>query len=190
MTLAPLLITTFQPWRAHQPSNSSDDLVATLAAQGRLPNNSVLLRRVPVSFDIAPIRVLSEIHRIRPHAVICCGMAEKRPYLSLEQRAKGVHRHLQTTVDLPALLEGTVLSQISYDAGTYVCNHLYYKVLESVSQSQRPIGVIFAHIPPLNPDSTPFVLDDFCRISANLNRLHCGCATPPILNCTEDGLSL
>ncbi|MEL6159729.1 MAG: peptidase C15 [Cyanobacteria bacterium J06623_5] len=173
MTLAPLLITTFQPWRAHQQANTSDELVATLAKQSRLPSNSVLLRQVPVSFDIAPIRIISEIYRVRPGAVICCGMAENRSYLSLEQQATCAHRRLQTKVDLPALLEGTVLSQISHDAGRYVCNHLYYKVLENVSAAQPPVGVIFAHIPALSADSTPFVLNDFCKIAANLNQMCC-----------------
>lgn len=169
MKTGPLLITTFQPWRAHQRSNSSDDLVADLHSQKRLPADAIWLRQVPVSFQLAPLRVISEIYRLRPRAVICCGMAEGRAYLSLEQQAKG-RRVLQTSVNLSALLMGTTLSEVSDDAGWYVCNHLYYSVLAFIEQLNLETQGLFVHIPTLSPPSKALILNDFERIAARLSQ--------------------
>ncbi len=168
MKTGPLLITTFQPWRAHQRSNSSDDLVADLHSQKRLPADTIWLRQVPVSFQMAPLRVIGEIYRLRPRTVICCGMAEGRACLSLEQQAKG-RRVLQTSVDLSALVMGTALSEVSNDAGWYVCNHLYYSVLEFIEQLNLETQGLFVHIPTLRPPSKALILNDFVHIAARLS---------------------
>ncbi len=164
MNTAPILITSFQSWRAHQPSNSSDDLLAALQKRGQLPADSLWLRQVPVSFELAPIRAIGEIYRTRPRAVICCGMAERRIYLSVEQQASRARTTLTTTIDLPLLLQNTRFSTISYDAGTYVCNHLYYSVLEHSSKQSWKLPAIFIHVPVLHPGSQQFVLNDFVQM--------------------------
>ena len=169
MKTGPLLITSFQPWRAHQRSNSSDDLIANLHRQKRLPAGAIWLRQVPVSFQLAPLRVISEIYRLRPRTVICCGMAEGRACLSLERQAKG-ERVLQTSVDLSALLVGTTLSEVSDDAGWYVCNHLYYSVLAFIEQLNLETQGLFVHIPTLSPPSKALILDDFVHIATRLSQ--------------------
>lgn len=166
-----MLITSFQPWRAHQSSNSSDDLVAALQASQRLPENSTWIRNVPVSFELAPVRVISALYQYRPRAIICCGMAENRPHLSIEQRATRAGTQLHTSVDLQNLLQQTRLSEVSYDAGNYVCNALYYRVLESIQKYNLPTVAVFAHIPLLKGDRTRLVLDDFSTIAARLATL-------------------
>ena len=165
MTAAPILLTSFQSWRSHQRSNSSDDLLCALQSQGRLPANSILLRNLPVSFDLAPIEVSSELRRQKPRAVVCCGMAEKRAYLSWEQQAKRAGRQtLQTSFNLKRLIYQTQLSQISYDAGSYVCNHLYYSVLEAAFAQHEPPSVVFAHVPVLRASTRRFIQRDFFKI--------------------------
>lgn len=167
-----ILLTTFQPWKAHQISNSSDDLVAQLQFEGRLPPNSVWLRHVPVSFDLAPVQVIEKMRYHRPKVVVCCGMAEKRPYLSLEQQASWQQQTLTTDLDLSRLLEGTLLSKISYDAGQYVCNRLYYAVLEATQQynclQNWATQVIFVHVPVLSSANQRLVVDDFSKILMRL----------------------
>ncbi len=184
MAAPPILITSFQPWRSHQLSNSSDDLIAALTAQNKLPKNSIWIRNVPVSFELAPIRVISELYRYRPQAIICCGMAENRPYLSIEQRATQGSKQIQTTVDLQRLLETTRLSTISYNAGNYVCNALYYSVLESIQKYKLPTVAVFAHVPVLKcdlgcdhkalpkEDRSRLVLEDFTDIANRLANTH------------------
>ena len=168
MNPSPLLITSFQPWRAHQSTNTSDDLIAALQSDGKLPNNSIWLRNIPVSFDLAPIRVISELCRYRPHAVICCGMAENRPYLSIEQRAIRAGQQLQTSVNLQKLLQQTLLSEISYNSCNYVGNALYYSVLASIQKYKLPTVAIFAHIPILKGEGRRLVLSDFSKIAEQL----------------------
>jgi pyroglutamyl-peptidase len=190
MKNGPVLITSFRPWRVHQRSNSSNDLVAELHAGGRLPVDTVWLAQVPVNFAIAPIRVISEIARLRPRVVICCGMAENRAVLSIERQATGrqsekrqvkeLHEKrsmrpanlppltLQTSVKVSALLSGTLLSEPSDDAGSYVCNHLYYRVLKFIDQTNWPTRAIFIHIPLLTAHNKRLILDDFVAIASQL----------------------
>lgn len=173
---APILMTSFRPWRSHQVSNSSDDLLAEAFAQ--LPNEIaqeiVWLRNVPVNFQMAPIRVMGEIYRRRPRLVICLGMAEKRDRLTLEQQAKGAQPAkgkspvLSTPINLPALLAGTLISDISYDAGNYVCNHLYYSILESFNKASLQSSVLFIHVPILKADNKQFIIQDFLKICSRL----------------------
>ncbi|MGB3788276.1 MAG: peptidase C15 [Phormidesmis sp.] len=168
-----VLITSFVPWLAHQTSNSSDDLIAALQDRGRLPAGSVWLRHVPVCFDLAPTLVIDELQRLRPRAVICCGMAENRTRLSIEkqaveQRAAGAERTLQTSVDVQSLLKETTHSEVSYDAGRYVCNHLYYRVLAAIRGSSLNTVAIFVHVPVLNDQNMPAMLSDFLKVFSAL----------------------
>ena len=165
----PILITSFQSWRSHQSSNSSDDLIAELKAQGKLSSDVIWIRNVPVSFELAPIRVLSAIYQWRPRVVLCCGMAEKRELLSIEQQANIGGHTLKTSVDVRKLLQKTRLSEISYDAGTYVCNHLYYHVLESINKYKTTASVLFIHIPILKGKSKRLILEDFHTLLISLS---------------------
>jgi pyroglutamyl-peptidase len=174
MRNGPVLITSFRPWRVHQRSNSSHDLVAELyASKNRLPADTVWLPQVPVSFELAPIRVINKIGWLRPRVVICCGMAENRAVLSIERQAKrslsqGPLLSLQTSAAVGSLLSGTRLSEISEDAGSYVCNHLYYSVLKFIDQANWPTVAIFIHIPLLSAANKKLILDDFVAIAAQL----------------------
>lgn len=172
--VGPVLITSFQPWRAGQASNSSDDLLAMLQASGNMPADAVWLRHVPVNFQLAPIRVIGEISRLRPRAVICCGMAEGRSLLSVEQQAvriaaDGTALALQTSVDISELLTNTTLTECSDDAGSYVCNHLYYSVLSFIRNTSLKTTGVFVHIPILSQESKMLILDDFTKIVLSLS---------------------
>ena len=168
----PLLVTSFRAWRSHQPSNASHDLLAAMQQAGQLPNNTIWLANLPVSFKIAPIRVINAMYRFAPRAIVCCGMAENRPLLSLERQARGTSQTLQTSFDLHSLLQGTHLSEISDDAGSYVCNALYYYVLEAIQnrarsnplRSNRVIPCLFIHVPLLNKKTQTFVQADLFSV--------------------------
>lgn len=96
----PLLLTSFQPWLAHQRSNASDDLLlalqdlttrGALAGQdlarqesgGHTPKlgHCILLRNLPVSLR----RVIAHYN---PWAIVACGMAEGRSHLTLERHGR------------------------------------------------------------------------------------------------------
>ena len=172
MSVGPILITSFQTWRSHQLSNSSDDLIAALMKSNQLPTDAAWLRHVPVNFQLASIRVISQIQRLRPRVVICCGMAESRTCLSIESQAKGfsggAFSVLQTTANTAELIADTLLSEISYDAGSYVCNRLYYDVLDFTQTAAWATTGIFIHVPVLSKVNKPFVLSDFAAVVAKL----------------------
>jgi pyroglutamyl-peptidase len=170
----PILLTSFQPWKARQPDNSSDQLLADLQQKQALPTNVICLRRLPVSFELAPISVISEIYAHRPKLVICCGMAESRLHLSIEQWGRQGEQELATQIDLRPLVADTICTAISQDAGKYVCNHLYYQVLQcSNRRKQSPklsFHALFVHVPVLTSINHPVVVFDFLRILYRLNQ--------------------
>jgi pyroglutamyl-peptidase len=163
-----MLLTTFAPWRAHQPSNAADDLVAHLHQHRQLPPVTALLRHLSVSFELAPLRVIAKLVELRPPLVVCCGMAEKRTHLHLERYGRGDSGALATRLPLEELIVDTHLSGISDCAGTYVCNHLYYHLLGAIAEHHWPTQALFIHIPLLTPATQPLLAHDLALI---LNRL-------------------
>lgn len=122
----------------------------------QLPQHTIWISQLPVNFEIAPIRVINAIRLFRPRAIICCGMAENRAYLSLEQQAKSPSQTFQTLFNLPALLENTHLTTISQDAGSYVCNALYYQILKTIQEDSTAIPCLFVHVPKIKTKATLF----------------------------------
>lgn len=165
-----LLLTTFAPWKAHQYTNASDDLVELLEARRQLPPHTVLLRRLPVHFQLAPCQVLSAMLKQRPAVVVCCGMAERRSLLNLEKYAHRQGQRLETAIDLQTLCAQTQWTEISHDAGNYVCNDLYYQLLSYVNQYRLPIHCLFVHVPPLTPYNREPLVDDFSIILSQLTK--------------------
>jgi len=144
-----LLVTSFAPWKAHQSTNASDDLIALLQTRQQLPSNTSLMRHLPVHFQLAPCQVLAAILKQRPSAVVCCGMAEGRSLLNLERYAHRQGHRLETSLDLQQLSKPTQWTEISHDAGDYVCNALYYQLLAYTQKHRLPIHCLFVHVPPL-----------------------------------------
>ncbi|HEY9762051.1 MAG TPA: peptidase C15 [Trichocoleus sp.] len=166
---SPILITSFAPWKAHQVSNASDDLLASLEQRRALPSNAILMRQIPVNFQLAPCQVIAKLVELRPSILICCGMAENRQRLNLELNGKRDDRVLKTSLNLSALSRGTQLTEISDCAGTYVCNHLYFTVLDFIQKTRFPTQAIFVHVPCLTPSNQPFLEADFTLILKRLN---------------------
>ncbi|MEM8613487.1 MAG: peptidase C15 [Cyanobacteria bacterium P01_H01_bin.105] len=162
---SPLLITSFRPWKAHQRLNSSDVLLERVAA--KLPKNTISLRWLPVNFDLAPIQVISHIFQYRPKVVICCGMAETRKTLTVEQWGTYQHSRLATPIQLPTLIDKTIHTRISHNAGNFVCNRLYYRVLHHFKQQSSL--ALFVHVPLITPANQAVIEFDFLKIVEHLN---------------------
>ena len=162
---SPLLITSFRPWKAHQGLNASDVLIERVAQ--KLPQNVIALRWLPVNFDLAPIRVINHIVQYRPKAVICCGMAETRETLTVERWGTYQDSRLATPVNLQTLINQTIHTHISNDAGDFVCNRLYYQVLNHLKQQSS--NALFVHVPLLTPANQQVIEFDFLKIVEYLN---------------------
>jgi pyroglutamyl-peptidase len=66
------------------------------------------------------------------------------------------------------LSAATQWTEISDDAGNYVCNDLYYRVLAYIEQYQLSMRCLFIHVPPLNAYNCEPVAHDFAVMLARL----------------------
>lgn len=167
-----ILLTSFDTWQAHQASNASDDLLVAMSQQKLFENVKAkikLLRKLPVAFALAPQQVIAEMDALQPDFVICCGMAESRQDLTLESNGKHQEDVLWTAIDLDRLLEKLVTPKVSHDAGTFVCNHLYYAVLKHIQSQQSSCQCLFIHVPILSETNHPSILKDFLVILQRLS---------------------
>jgi len=156
-----LLLTSFTTWLPHQKSNAADDLLLELM-QTPLPPTVHFLRQLPVDFVLAPQQAIAQIQQLQPNCVICCGMAESRTRLSVESRAVSGDRVLHTCFDLPQLVAELPMTEISHDAGRFVCNTTYYKVLEHLQDS--PGRGLFVHVPILTAINREAIVRDFQQL--------------------------
>lgn len=157
-----ILLTSFDTWLPHQISNSSDDLLKKIEQEHH--DNLCLLRKLPVDTNLASQKVINKIQEVNPQSIICCGMAEKRNHLTIESNARSKHNCHKSPVNLTQLLSCLNHTSISHDAGKFVCEGLYYQVLEFLKIKKVRSNCIFVHIPIINPSNTQNIYDDFLKI--------------------------
>ena len=162
-----ILLTSFQTWLPHQPSNSSDELLIEVKAL--FPPTSLFLRQLPVDITKASERTIAAIEELQPEAIVCCGMAESRYRLSIESNATWTDDRLETSVNLEPLVAGLLNTTISHNAGKFVCEGLYYQVLRYLRSSQDR-RCVFIHVPALTPTNLPSIVKDFQAIAEQLHR--------------------
>ncbi len=159
-----LLLTSFDIWLQNQESNSSDDLLIEVANVESISVDLTFLRLLPVDIELASSRVLAKIAEFQPDGIICCGMAQKRTLLSVESNACCGESVLRTTMDLEKLVAGIEAIEISHDCGKFVCEGLYYSVLDYLRQHQLLVPCIFVHVPILTEENSPSILANFLII--------------------------
>lgn len=167
-----ILLTSFTIWEDHHQSNSADDLLELMTQECNRVTSDLsaqlhYLRQLPVDYDHAPARIIETLSHLQPHSIICCGMAENRPRLSVESR--GTHdcdRNdvYHTPLPLEQLIQDLSFTDISHDAGSFVCNHTYYSVLKHVHVQELPSPCLFVHVPMLTPENQAAILTDFTQI--------------------------
>ncbi len=171
-----ILLTSFQPWLAHHQSNSSDDLLKL--SMEAMPSQEVngyrleWLRHLPVDEKAASQIAIDFIATLQPQFIVCCGMAESYQHLTIESQASCEDVYLKTTVNLDDLICGLAATQIGYDAGKFVCEALYFRVLSYVKIYRSLTHCIFIHVPTLTDRNHPQLFSDFCRILTNLTLMY------------------
>lgn len=158
-----VLLTSFATWKAHQRSNASDDLLLEIG-KNNLSSSLHLFRQLPVNVPVAKEIAIGKIRQLQPQLVLCCGMAESRVKLNVESRAVVADHVLHTTVDLETLTVGLQSTEISDDAGRFVCNGLYYAILNYLQSYHPDIQCLFVHVPILTPNNRENVVADFSLI--------------------------
>lgn len=173
-----ILLTSFSTWKPEQPSNSSDDLFDLLLPHPELPHHALyFLRKLPVDFSLAPYNVIQHIQIIQPDVVICCGMGEHRTTLDIESTAIRAEQTLHTEVNLPWLVDGLHMTHISHDAGQFVCNSLYFDVLDFIYHYHRGTPCIFVHVPRLSEKNQAMIVHDFLKIMRRVQSIRITCST-------------
>jgi len=162
-----MLLTSFTTWKDHHRSNSSDDLLQHVL-QDNPPPGLQVLRQLPVDFELAPQAAIAQIQQLQPRFVVCCGMAETRDRLNIEVQAVQQEQVLTTRLDLVALVAGLTFTDLSYDAGGFVCNRLYFDVLQHVQTHQPACHALFVHVPVLTSANGDRILADFRQILERL----------------------
>ena len=165
-----VLVTGFEPFGA-------DSINASWEAVRRLPKRvadiDVVVGRVPVVFGEAARIVEELIERERPDAVLCTGVAAGRAQVTPESVAinhrhariadnKGFQPHDEPVVAggpdayfaavpiyamVQACCEQGIPAAVSYSAGTYCCNDLFYSVRHLAQQHHPDMLVDFIHVP-------------------------------------------
>lgn len=156
-----ILLTSFATWLPDQKTNSSDDLLGKIAQRNSTYPTLNYLRQLPVNIQLASDIVMAKIKVLKPELIVCCGMAERRQNLSIESNATCNGSILQTNIELEKLVKENDRVKISYDAGKFVCEGLYYSVLEWITRHQLPASCVLVHVPILTEQNFNLVLDDF-----------------------------
>lgn len=151
-----ILVTGFVPWGKHK-INPSGELAGELG--GHL---------LPVDFDDASRELRRLVRRNRPDAIVMLGLAAGRKRINLEVVAlnveldrrrwgrirKGSSLALMSRLPVDRLLaqlrKARVPATLSFHAGTFVCNRVFY---EALSTTTVPCG--FVHVPPFKAMSRP-----------------------------------
>jgi pyroglutamyl-peptidase len=82
---------------------------------------------------------------------------------------------IKTSVDLEKLVAGLSKTEISYEAGKFVCEGLYYEILKHLQKYNLNVSCIFVHVPVLTQDNLPGIIADFRIIMqkmANFANIH------------------
>ena len=159
-----LLLTSFQTWLPHQISNSADDLLEIIQKQQFAEDSLFFLRKLPVDIELASRQVIETIKAIKPTGILCCGMAESREKLTVESNAVCQEDCIFTMVDLNQMIACLAHTEISHNAGKFVCEGLYYKILKYTQANTWKIPCIFIHVPVLNVRNIDVIQEDFNAI--------------------------
>lgn len=168
-----ILVTGFQPFGG-QEVNPALEAVRELPEQ--IGDARIVRVEVPVTYQQAFDPVCAAIEEAEPQAVVCVGQAAGRSCVTVERVAINVDDCEQPDnagtirCDVPIAEDGPAAyfatlpvrdmvraieaaglpAAVSDSAGTYVCNHLMYLVLDYAAQKRPGMLGGFVHVPLLH----------------------------------------
>ena len=170
-TIMQFLITGFDPFGSSELNASCEAVRAMPAMWG---DHQIITATLPVVYDKCADVLYELLDEHQPDVVLCLGQAVGREGISLEHAAVNVKassspdnagvtfsgekiaedgpESLPSNLPLKelayALKEVGISSKISYSAGTYVCNDLFYHLMNYASEHAKRMLCGFIHIPP------------------------------------------
>lgn len=170
-----ILLTAFEPFDRFpvNPTQAVADRLAVAPPAGV----TLAVRHLPVVAEAAVARAIEAFETERPDAMISIGLAGKRSAIEFERIAVNLDDYevkdnagdivtdrtiadggpvaYRTTLPVREmerrLREAGIPTGISYTAGTYICNHLFYSVQYHLQRHARGCRYGFIHIPK-SPD--------------------------------------
>lgn len=163
-----LLITGFEPFGGLS-KNPSWEAVSKMP--DRVGSFSLIKLKLPVEFGKAAERVISKAQELLPDVILCTGVATGRDVICFEKVAVNIktaaipdnsgfkpldeavvengQAAYFATVPVRKMADAVkakgIPAKISYSAGVYVCNDLFYNLLYTFSGTNTQVG--FVHIP-------------------------------------------
>lgn len=177
---ATVLVTGFEPFGG-DAVNPSLDVLRELEGWSPRDGVRVTTQVLPTAFGRSFDVLVEAMRRERPIVVIALGLAASRTAVSVERVAiniddariadndgaqpidqpvvaggpAGYFSTLPIKAIVAALREQGVPAEVSQAAGTFVCNHLFYRLLHRVQSMRQPVRAGFIHVPPLPQQSKP-----------------------------------
>jgi len=170
-----VLLTGFEPFGG-EATNPSWSTVQEVARTWSGPENVVAVE-LPVDFAAVDRALLDALEQVRPDLVICVGRAGGTATLAVERIAINVDdaripdNHGSQPIDEPIVADGPaayfstlpikaavaeldrlgVAAVVSQTAGTYTCNHVFYRLMHTLEGTDVRGG--FVHV-PFAPEQT------------------------------------
>ena len=170
-----ILITGFGPFPG-APFNPTQPLVARLLRLRRPALSDVELTGhiFPVTYKAVDHELPQLLAKHRPQALLMFGLATRTPYVRIETRARNAVTMLWPDADHARVRKGSIAggadammfgphtakllraadatgvdARASRDAGSYLCNYLSWRAIESVKTDDGPRLAAFVHVPLL-----------------------------------------
>lgn len=161
--------------------NPSELVAQQLVKSRRSTYGEALQGRIlQTAYVAAANEIEALIRQTQPSIVLGFGVSESRDKICLERFAlnlddapiqdnaacarggieieRGGPAAVKTNVDIAAILrrlvDGGVDAEISNHAGTFVCNHVYYRALRTLEKLRSQALCLFVHVPMPATDST------------------------------------
>lgn len=184
----PILLTGFEPFADHAVNPTAD--IARALDGKTIDGTPVVGRVLPVSRAEAWPMLSGWIDEVNPRVILATGVSG-RPGVSLERIARNIDDYpipdntgeqvaaqpidpagtneYQTSVSVTDLRDRLWLdgfeTTVSDDAGTYLCNHVYYQLLHAAADYRA----LFIHLPRVSDGGDP--CEDLPLIVASLGWL-------------------
>jgi pyroglutamyl-peptidase len=173
-----ILITGFGPFPG-APHNPTMPLVARLLRLRRPAFSEVELigHILPVTYKAVDRELPQLLAKHQPHALLMFGLATRTPYVRIETRARNAVTMLWPDADHTSVRKGSIAggadakmfgphtakllraalgtgidARASRDAGSYLCNYLSWRAIETTCTADGPRLAAFVHVPPIARD--------------------------------------
>jgi pyroglutamyl-peptidase len=167
-----VLVTGFGPFGPHA-SNPSTDVAHALHGAEHEGVYFVAFAPLPVLYAEAATAACTAARHLGADAILALGLAATTTQVRVERRARnqataaaadaagrscagvlaeaGGEPALLTSLDADAIARDLVAAGLecvpSDDAGGYVCNDLYYRLLAAARRGEAPSRILFVHLP-------------------------------------------